>query len=70
MVRPRCGLLIPDWATGGSLQLTGSATVSYTAESFGAGAQGGVEFTVEQVVELTAATTLRWGPPELSPANP
>ncbi|MGW7365698.1 pyridoxamine 5'-phosphate oxidase family protein [Streptomyces sp. NPDC054841] len=62
---PRAGLLFLDWATGTTLQLTGTARTSF-------GADGGrsVRFRVEEAVETPAASPLRWGAPEYSPANP
>jgi len=62
---PRCGLLIPDWETGTTLQLTGTAEIIW-----GEGPQCSVEFTVDEVIELTDVSPLRWGRAELSPANP
>ncbi|WP_280237946.1 pyridoxamine 5'-phosphate oxidase family protein [Nocardia abscessus] len=68
-VNPRCGILIPDWATGATLQLTGTAELVWESESFAVGAQCSLDFTVEEVVER-AGGALRWGPAELSPVNP
>lgn len=65
---PRCGLLIPDWETGTTLQLTGTAEIVWDGGV--AGSQCSVEFTVEEVIELTDVSPLRWGQAELSPANP
>ena len=62
---PRCGLLIPDWQTGTTLQLTGTAEIIWDE-----GPQCSVEFTVAEVIELTDVSPLRWGQAELSPANP
>lgn len=62
---PRCGLLIPDWQTGTALQLTGTAEIIWDD-----GPQCSVEFTVDEVVELSDVSPLRWGQAELSPANP
>ncbi|WP_280293751.1 pyridoxamine 5'-phosphate oxidase family protein [Nocardia abscessus] len=67
-VNPRCGILIPDWATGATLQLTGTAELVWESETF-AGAQCSLDFTVEEVVERPGGA-LRWGPAELSPVNP
>ncbi|MET8798990.1 pyridoxamine 5'-phosphate oxidase family protein [Nocardia sp. NPDC004568] len=67
-VEPRCGVLIPDWNTGGLLHLTGTAELSWAAGPAGAG-PAGVEFTVRAVAERLAGP-LRWSPPELSPVNP
>ncbi len=64
---PRAGLLIPDWDTGTTLQLTGTAEIIWES---GPGAQCSVEFTVEEVLELTGVSPLRWSSAELSPANP
>jgi uncharacterized protein len=61
----RCGLLVPDWQNGTTLQLTGTAEIIW-----GEGPQCAVEFTVDEVLELTDASPLRWGHAELSPANP
>ncbi|TLF79415.1 pyridoxamine 5'-phosphate oxidase family protein [Nocardia cyriacigeorgica] len=69
-VNPRCGILIPDWATGGSLQLTGTAELVWEETAFTAGAQCSIEFTVTEVVDTSATGPLRWGPAELSPVNP
>ncbi|MBF6217742.1 pyridoxamine 5'-phosphate oxidase family protein [Nocardia abscessus] len=68
-VNPRCGILIPDWATGATLQLTGTAELVWEPETFAAGAQCSLDFTVEEVVERPGGA-LRWGPAELSPVNP
>lgn len=65
---PRCGLLIPDWATGTTLQLTGTAEIVWDGGA--PGSQCSVEFTVDEVIELTDVSPLRWGQAELSPANP
>ncbi|MCC3329978.1 pyridoxamine 5'-phosphate oxidase family protein [Nocardia abscessus] len=68
-VNPRCGILIPDWATGATLQLTGTAELVWEPGTFAAGAQCSLDFTVEEVVERPGGA-LRWGPAELSPVNP
>lgn len=65
---PRCGLLIPDWETGTTLQLTGTAEIVWDGGA--PSSQCSVEFTVDEVVELTDVSPLRWGQAELSPANP
>ena len=62
---PRCGLLISDWDTGTTIQLTGTAEIIWDE-----GPQCSVEFTIDEVVELTDVSPLRWGRAELSPANP
>jgi predicted pyridoxine 5'-phosphate oxidase superfamily flavin-nucleotide-binding protein len=68
-VNPRCGILIPDWSTGATLQLTGTAELTWAPETFAAGAQCSLDFTVEEVLERPGGA-LRWGPAELSPVNP
>ncbi|MGV9664750.1 pyridoxamine 5'-phosphate oxidase family protein [Nocardia niigatensis] len=67
---PRCGLLVPDWRTGTTLQLTGTAEITWDESVFTVGAQCAVDFTITGVVEISGATPLRWSAPELSPANP
>lgn len=66
-VNPRAGLLIPDWATGTTLQLTGTAEIIWEN---GPEAQCAVEFTIDEILELTGVSPLRWSSAELSPANP
>lgn len=68
-VKPACGLLIPDWQTGSTIQLSGTAEIIWGADP-STGSQCSVEFTVTELIELTAVNPLRWGPAELSPANP
>ncbi|MGW0699297.1 pyridoxamine 5'-phosphate oxidase family protein [Streptomyces sp. NPDC002867] len=62
---PRAGLLLLDWSTGTTLQLTGTARTEHMPD-------GGrtVRFTVSGVVHAEAASPLRWSGPEFSPANP
>ncbi|MBF6240825.1 pyridoxamine 5'-phosphate oxidase family protein [Nocardia otitidiscaviarum] len=67
---PRCGLLIPDWRTGSTLQLTGTAEIIWDDTTFAPGSQATVDFTVTEVVEIAGASPLRWGASELSPVNP
>lgn len=64
---PRAGLLIADWESGNTVALTGTAEIIWES---GPEAQCAVEFTIEQVVELTDVSPLRWSSAELSPANP
>ncbi|MEU6341333.1 pyridoxamine 5'-phosphate oxidase family protein [Streptomyces sp. NPDC046977] len=67
--RPATGLLFPDWRTGGVLMLTGTARVAWDDDPDGEDGRG-VDFTVTEAVELPGLSTLRWGAPEFSPANP
>ncbi|MFJ7126544.1 pyridoxamine 5'-phosphate oxidase family protein [Streptomyces sp. NPDC098101] len=60
----RAGLLLPDWETGTTLQLTGRAHTEYGPED------RVVRFRADRVVETPGASPLRWSPPEYSPANP
>jgi predicted pyridoxine 5'-phosphate oxidase superfamily flavin-nucleotide-binding protein len=62
---PRAGLLLPDWETGGVLQLTGRARTE-----FGPGGSRTVRFTVQEAVGALHPGRLRWSSPEYSPANP
>lgn len=67
---PRCGLLVVDWSSGSTLQLTGTAEINWDEADSGAGSQCAVDFTIDEVVELTHVSPLRWSSAELSPANP
>ncbi|MBU3064218.1 pyridoxamine 5'-phosphate oxidase family protein [Nocardia sp. NEAU-G5] len=67
---PRCGLLILDWETGALLQVTGTAEINWDERTFATDAQCSIDFAVDEVVEIAHAIPLRWGPSELSPANP
>jgi predicted pyridoxine 5'-phosphate oxidase superfamily flavin-nucleotide-binding protein len=69
-VNPRCGILVPDWVTGGSLQLAGTAQLVWDPATFATGAQCSIDFTITDVVEIRTAGPLRWGSAELSPVNP
>lgn len=64
---PHCGLLIPNWDTGATVQLTGTAEILWDS---GPDVQCSVDFTVAEVIELTEVSPLRWSGAELSPANP
>lgn len=69
-VDPRCGLLIPNWRNGSTLQLTGTARLNWDEGTFAPGAQCSVDFTIDEVVETVNASPLRWGEADPSPANP
>ncbi|MEV2274767.1 pyridoxamine 5'-phosphate oxidase family protein [Nocardiopsis sp. NPDC049922] len=64
----RAGLLVPDWATGDLLQITGTARVRWADDS--PGAQRSVEFAVAEVLATPRAGLLSPGEPEYSRANP
>jgi predicted pyridoxine 5'-phosphate oxidase superfamily flavin-nucleotide-binding protein len=68
-VNAHCGILIPDWTTGGTLQLTGTAELTWAPETLTVGAQCSIDFTITEVIE-SGTGRLRWGPAELSPVNP
>ncbi|CRZ14006.1 pyridoxamine 5'-phosphate oxidase family protein [Mycolicibacterium neworleansense] len=67
---PRCGLLVIDWSSGSTLQLTGTAAINWAEADSSAGTQCAVDFTIDEAVELTHVSPLRWSSGELSPANP
>jgi len=71
-VNPRVGLLFPDWATGGLLQVSGRAVVDWDPMSAAAlaGAERVVEFTVDAVQQTEHALGTHWSPAVLSRYNP
>ena len=71
-VNPRAGLLLPDWRTGGLLQLSGTAAVDWDPGHAVQvpGARRLVDFTLHEVVRIDGASSLRWGDPEPSRFNP
>ncbi|MBB1245978.1 pyridoxamine 5'-phosphate oxidase family protein [Streptomyces durbertensis] len=70
--RPAAGLLFLDWSTGGVLQLSGEAVTDWSPERAAEfpGARRVVDFHVTAVRERVNGSPLRWGAPEMSPANP
>lgn len=62
---PRAGLLFLDWATGTTLQLTGTARTDHADDG-----SRTVRFTLTEAVETLCANPLGWSAPEYSPANP
>lgn len=72
LLNPAAGLLFPDWETGAVLHLSGSARTVWDAEEAARvpGAQRLVEFSVEAVREISAASPLRWSDPGYSRFNP
>ncbi|GIE78754.1 hypothetical protein Aph02nite_47040 [Actinoplanes philippinensis] len=71
-VNPRAGLLLPDWATGTLLHLTGTGVVDWDPDHAAAvpGAQRLVDFTVSGVTRVDGASPLRWSTAEMSRFNP
>ncbi|MEY9946121.1 pyridoxamine 5'-phosphate oxidase family protein [Kitasatospora sp. GAS1066B] len=69
---PSAGLLFIDWATGDTLQLTGTAHTDWDERHAAEvpGAQRLVEFTVTEVVATAQASGLRWTRAEYSKFNP
>ncbi|WP_415950097.1 pyridoxamine 5'-phosphate oxidase family protein [Streptomyces sp. KLOTTS4A1] len=72
LLNPAAGLLFPDWETGAVLHLSGKARTVWDAEEVARvpGAQRLVEFSVEVVREVSAASPLRWSDPGYSRFNP
>ncbi|WP_149180789.1 pyridoxamine 5'-phosphate oxidase family protein [Streptomyces sp. TRM49041] len=72
LLNPASGLLFPDWSTGSVLHLSGTARTVWDPEEAARvpGAQRLVEFSVEAVREVSAATPLRWSDPGYSRFNP
>ncbi|NJQ01634.1 pyridoxamine 5'-phosphate oxidase family protein [Streptomyces zingiberis] len=72
LLNPAAGLLVPDWATGASLHLSGTARTVWDAAEIARtpGAQRLVEFSVEAVREVPSASPLRWSEPRYSRFNP
>ncbi|MER7720504.1 pyridoxamine 5'-phosphate oxidase family protein [Streptomyces flaveolus] len=72
LLNASAGILVPDWETGATLQLSGTARIVWDPEEIARvpGAQRLVEFTVEAVREITAASPLRWSSPAYSRFNP
>ncbi|MFD3733389.1 pyridoxamine 5'-phosphate oxidase family protein [Streptomyces sp. NPDC058632] len=71
LVNPRAGLVVPDYRTGDTLHLAGTAEIVWDAgatESAGTGRS--VEFTVTEVVELPGTLPAGWSAPVLSRFNP
>ncbi|MFH9294153.1 pyridoxamine 5'-phosphate oxidase family protein [Streptomyces sp. NPDC017520] len=71
-LNPAAGLLVPDWDTGASLHLTGTARTVWDGDAVARvpGAERLVEFEVTAVREIAAASPLRWSDPEFHRFNP
>lgn len=67
-VYPRAGLLVPDFASGAALQLTGRARILWSGGGM-PGAERRVELEVTEVVEI-AGLLVEAGSAEYSPFNP
>lgn len=72
-MNPGCGLLFPDFATGRTLQLSGTAAIVWDALRLRQyhGAERAVEFRVHKVIDTAGANRLRWqfiGPSRFNPA--
>ncbi|WP_329117327.1 pyridoxamine 5'-phosphate oxidase family protein [Streptomyces sp. NBC_01465] len=63
---PRAGILVLDWTTGATLQLTGTA---HTDFDVGTGERR-TRFEIDETAETRSASPLRWSAPDYSPANP
>ncbi|MFF0445309.1 pyridoxamine 5'-phosphate oxidase family protein [Streptomyces sp. NPDC004609] len=71
-LNPAAGIVLPLWRSGSSLHLSGTARTLWDPEETARvpGAQRLVEFSVEAVREVTAASPLRWSAPAYSRFNP
>ena len=70
-VQPRAGLLFIDFATGDTLQVTGTAAVDFDpAHVTTGGALRMIHLSVDEVVRQPGATGLAWGPAEASRFSP
>lgn len=71
-LNPAAGIVFPGWETGSALHLTGTArTLWDPAETARIpGAQRLVEFSIDAVREISAASPLRWSAPGYSRFNP
>jgi hypothetical protein len=69
---PRAGILVPDFTTGSTLQMTGHAAIeSHPARSEEASADElWVRFTAEEVIEIEDVLPQRLRLVEYSPFNP
>lgn len=69
---PRAGLLVLNWETGDTLQISGRATVDWSPERAAAipGAQRVVDLVVDRVLAVRGAIPLRWMLEERSRFSP
>jgi hypothetical protein len=59
-VDPRAGLLLVNWGTGGTLQITGRAQIRWDTGGSWPGAERLVVFTVEGVLERERVLPQHW----------
>jgi len=71
-IDPRAGVLVVDFERGDVLSLTGAATIDWDPARAGrfAGAERVIEMRVDEVVDTSGASPLRWRLLEPSPFNP
>ena len=71
-VNPQAGLLFVDFERGGTLQLTGRASILWDEERAAEfpGAERLVEFDVDEVVAIAGRHSLEWRFLDYSPENP
>ncbi|TDD55318.1 pyridoxamine 5'-phosphate oxidase family protein [Nonomuraea terrae] len=71
-LNPAAGIVFPGWETGSALHLTGTARTLWDPAQTARipGAQRLVEFSIEAVREISAASPLRWSAPGYSRFNP
>jgi predicted pyridoxine 5'-phosphate oxidase superfamily flavin-nucleotide-binding protein len=71
-LNPAAGLLVVDWASGSTLQLSGRATVDWDRVQAATmpGAQRVVDFEIDHVLQIDASIALRWRLESASPFNP
>jgi uncharacterized protein len=71
-LNPAAGIVFPGWETGSTLHLTGTARTLWDPAEVARipGAQRLVEFSIEAVREISAASLLRWSAPGYSRFNP
>ena len=71
-LNPAAGLLVPDWDTGNLLQLTGTASVTWTADERGGtpGTGRSIEFEITAVTETFGTGPTALNAPQYSRFNP
>jgi len=69
LANPEVGVTFLDFQTGDTLQLSGTAQISWEADVLD-GAERVTILTIRQVVRTRGATNYRWTRPDYSPYNP